>query len=144
VFPDTPTVNQLSQVISQASAPAFMLGAFAAFIAILVSRLNTIINRSIALNAISSEDAAKQKLKRDIPRLIRRAAMMNRAIFWAVIGSIATTVMVIVAFACAFFKVEHERGVAGLFMVALGAFAVSLFDFAREVRIALNETDHHG
>ena len=49
---DTPSVSQLSHVISQAAAPAFLLGAFAAFVAILANRLNIIVNRSIALNGI--------------------------------------------------------------------------------------------
>jgi hypothetical protein len=34
---DTPSVTQLSQVISQSAAPAFLLGALGAFIAILIS-----------------------------------------------------------------------------------------------------------
>jgi hypothetical protein len=75
--------------------------------------------------------------------LMRRAAMLNRAIFWAVIGSIAVTLLVIVAFASAFFAIAHERGVAILFVVSLAAFTVSLVDFAREVRIALSEFDHY-
>jgi hypothetical protein len=141
---DTPSVSQLSQVISQAAAPAFLLGALAAFIAVLISRLNRIVDRTIVLNGIADDDAVKSRLKADLPRLMRRAAMVNRAIFWAVIGSIAVTVLVIVAFASAFFEVQHERGVAVLFMVALGAFTVSLVDFAREVRIAVSEFDHHG
>ena len=141
---ETPSVSQLSQVISQAAAPAFLLGALAAFIAVLVSRLNRIIDRTIVLNAIADDDTAKSRLKADIPRLMRRAAIVNRAILWAVIGSIAVTVLVIVAFMSAFFEVQHERGVAVLFMIALGAFTVSLVDFAREVRIAVNEFDHHG
>jgi hypothetical protein len=141
---DTPSVSQLSQVISQAAAPAFLLGALAAFIAVLISRLNRIIDRTIVLNGIADDDTLKSRLKTDLPRLMRRAAMVNRAIFWAVIGSIAVTVLVIVAFASAFFEVRHERGVALLFMIALGAFTVSLVDFAREVRIALSEFDHHG
>ena len=140
---ETPSVNQLSQVISQAAAPAFLLGALAAFIAVLISRLNRIIDRTIFLNGIPADDAAKSRLKADLPRLMRRAAMMNRAIFWAVIGSIAVTVLVIVAFASAFFEVRHERGVALLFMISLGAFTISLIDFAREVRIALSEFDHY-
>lgn len=144
MLPEALSVSQLSQVISQAAAPAFMLGAFAAFIAIMVARLRSIIDRTIVLNGISNEDAARQRLKADIPRLMRRAAMMNRAIFWAVAGSISTAVLVIVAFASAFFRVEHERGVALLCMVSLGAFTVSLVDFAREMRIALHENDHHG
>ncbi len=69
--------------------------------------------------------------------------MLNRAILWAVIGSIAVTLLVIIAFASALLQVRHELGVAILFMIALGAFAVSLVDFAREVRIALSEFDHY-
>jgi hypothetical protein len=60
-----------------------------------------------------------------------------------VISSITINFMVIVAFVSAFFQIQHERGVAVLFMVSLGAFAISLIDFAREVRIALSEFDHY-
>jgi Protein of unknown function (DUF2721) len=144
MYPDTPTVSQLSHVIVQAAAPAFLLGALAAFIAVLISRLNRIIDRTIVLNAIADDDAVKSRLKADLPRLLRRVAMLSRAIFWAVIGSIAITLLVIVAFASALLQFQHERGVAILFMVALGAFTVSLVDFAREVRIALSEFDHYG
>jgi hypothetical protein len=143
MVPELPSVSQLSQVISQAAAPAFLLGALAAFIAVLISRFNRIVDRTIVLNAIADNDAAKSRLKADLPRLMRRAAMINRAIFWAVIGSITITLMVIVAFVSAFFQIQHERGVAVLFIISLGAFAVSLVDFAREVRIALSEFDHH-
>jgi hypothetical protein len=144
MIPEMPSVSQLSQVISQAAAPAFLLGALAAFIAVLIGRLNRIIDRTVALNAILDDDAVKSRLKADIPRLLRRAAMINRAIFWAVISSIAITSLVIVAFVSAFFHIQHERGVAVLFMVSLSAFTVSLIDFAREVRIALSEFDHYG
>jgi hypothetical protein len=142
VISETPSVNQLSQVISQAAAPAFLLGALAAFIAVLISRLNRIIDRTIVLNGIPADDAVKSRLKADLPRLMRRATMMNRAILWAVIGSISVSVLVIVAFASAFFEIQHERGVAVLFMISLGAFTISLIDFAKEVRIALSEFDH--
>lgn len=141
---ETPTVSQLSHVISQAAAPAFLLGALAAFIAVLISRLNRIIDRSIFLNGIPEEDAARCRLKADLPRLVQRAVMMNRAIFWAVVGSISISILIIVAFVTAFFEVQHERGVAILFIISLGAFTISLIDFAREVRIALSEYDHYG
>jgi hypothetical protein len=144
MLPDTPTVSQLSHVIAQAVAPAFLLGALAAFIAILIGRLNRIVDRTIVLNAITDGDTSKLRLKTDLPRLLHRAAMMNRAIFWAVISSITITIMVIVAFVSAFFQIEHERGVAILFVASLGAFTVSLVDFAREIRIALSEFDHYG
>ena len=144
MLPDTPSVTQLAHVISQAAAPAFLLGALAAFIAVLISRLNRVIDRTIVLNGIGDNDPTKSRLKADIPRLVRRAAMLNRAIFWGIISSITITLMVIVAFISAFFGIQHERGVALLFIVCLIAFTISLIDFAREVRIAVNEFDHHG
>ena len=140
---DTPSVSQLSQVISQAAAPAFLLGALAAFIAILINRLNRIVDRTMTLNGIPDGDTVRNRLKADLPRLMRRAAMINRAIFWAVVASIAATLLIVVAFVTAFFHLEHERGVALFFMISLGAFTISLVDFAREVRIALSDFDHH-
>jgi hypothetical protein len=143
MYPDTPSISQLSHVISQSAAPAFLLGALAAFIAILIARLNRVIDRTIVLNAISDGDVDKVRLKADLPRLMRRTVMLNRAIFWATVSSIIITVLVIVAFATALFAIQHERGVAILFMVSLAAFTASLVDFAREVRIALSEFDHY-
>jgi Protein of unknown function (DUF2721) len=61
-----------------------------------------------------------------------------------VISSIAITVLVIIAFASALFNIQHEIGVALLFIVALLALTVSLVEFAGEVRIALTEFDHYG
>ena len=40
MFPEPPSVTQLSQVIAQVTAPAFFLGAGAAFISGLTIRLN--------------------------------------------------------------------------------------------------------
>jgi hypothetical protein len=98
----------------------------------------------VILNGIPADDTVRYRLKADLPRLMQRAAMMNRAIFWAVIASISVTILVIVAFLTAFFQMQHERGVAIFFVISLGAFTISLIDFAREVRIALSEYDHYG
>ena len=144
MIPDTQSVSQLSHVISQAAAPAFILAALAGFTSLLIARQNRIVDRTIVLNGISDDDDAKRHLKADLPRLMRRAAMMNRAILWAVISSIAITVLVIIAFASALLNIQHEIGVALLFIVALLALTVSLVEFAREVRIALTEFDHYG
>ena len=67
---DTPSVSQLSQVISQAVAPAFILGALAAFISVLIGRLNRVVDRSQALNAIGGDDPARVRLKADLPVII--------------------------------------------------------------------------
>ena len=82
MLPDTPSVTQISQVITQVTAPSFLLGAVAAFTSVLISRMNRIIDRSQALNAISDDDAPRAHLKIDIPRLRRRAALLNKAILF--------------------------------------------------------------
>ena len=109
----------------------------------LIARLNRIVDRTVILNGIPDDDAVRSRLKADLPRLMRRAAMMNRAIFWAVVSSISVTLLVVVAFITAFFQLPHEYGVAIFFLISLGAFTISLIDFAREVRIALSEFDHY-
>jgi hypothetical protein len=60
---ETPSVSQLSNVISQAAAPAFLLGALAAFIAVLISRLNRIIDRTVVLNGIPDDDTVRSASK---------------------------------------------------------------------------------
>ena len=140
---DTPSVSQLSQVISQAVAPAFILGALAAFISLLILRMNRVVDRSQTLNAIGGDDPARVHLETDLPRLRRRAVLLNRAILYASISAIFGTLLVMVAFVSAFFGIQHERGIAVLFIVTLGFFAASLINLARETRIALHEFDYY-
>jgi VIT1/CCC1 family predicted Fe2+/Mn2+ transporter len=118
--------------IGQVTAPAFLLGAVAAFTSVLISRMNRIIDRSQALNAIRDDDASKAHLKLDIPRLKRRAALLNSAILFSTVSAIITSLLVIVAFVCAFYNMRHEYAVAVLFVGALGFFTVSLVYLARE------------
>jgi hypothetical protein len=143
VIPDTPSVSQLSQVIAQAIAPAFILGALAAFISLLILRLNRVVDRSQALNAIGGDDPARVHLKTDLPRLKQRSVLLNKAILYATISAIFATLLVMVAFVSAFFGIQHERGIAVLFIVTLGFFIASLINLARETRIALHELDYY-
>ena len=69
MLPDTPTINQLSLVISQAMAPAFLLVAVASFLSVLTNHMSRIIDRSRAINAISNEDITKAHLKSSLPQL---------------------------------------------------------------------------
>jgi cytochrome c biogenesis protein CcdA len=143
VITETPTVSQLSQVISQAVAPAFILGALAAFISVLILRMNRVVDRSQALNAIGGDDPARVHLKTDLPRMKRRAMLLNNAILFASISAIFATLLVLVAFVSAFFGIQHERGIAVLFIVTLGFFAAALINLVRETRIALHEFDYY-
>jgi Protein of unknown function (DUF2721) len=142
VLPD-PSVSQLSQVITQAIAPAFLLGALAAFVSVLTLRMNRVVDRSQMLNAIDNADEARAHLKADLPRMRNRAILLNNATFFATLSAISATVLVMVAFVSAFFNIQHERGLAVLFVSTLRCFATALINCPRETRIALHEFDYH-
>jgi uncharacterized membrane protein len=138
-----PSLNQLSNIIGSVAAPAFLLGAVAAFISILVSRQNRVIDRSQVLNKISKSDEERSYLKEDIPRLKRRAELLNRSVLYATVSAIVTALLVIVAFISAMLHLAHEYGVAVLFVVALAFFLLALIDLARETQMGLSDLDHH-
>jgi|SRR5450432_1944399 Protein of unknown function (DUF2721) len=132
-------VTQLSQVISQATAPAFLLGAVAAFVSVLIGRLNRIVDRSLMLVALENKDDIK--VGGDILRLQRRAKLMSKAIEFAVLAGIATTFLVIVAFGSAALGLTHAYGAAALFVVALCFFAAALICLWLEIKIAIGGLD---
>jgi hypothetical protein len=142
VLPD-PSVSQLSQVITQAIAPAFLLGALAAFVSVLTLRMNRVVDRSQMLNAIDDADKTRVHLKVDLQRMKQRATLLNNATLFATLSAISATVLVMVAFVSAFFSIQHERGIAVLFVITLAFFAAALVNFARETRIALHEFDYY-
>ena len=138
---DAPS-TQLSQVIAQVTAPAFLLGAVAAFVSALISRMNRIIDRLQVLNEIGDDNSRKTQLKSDVPRLKRRAALLNKSILFAVISAIITSILVIVAFITAYLTFPHEYGVGLFFIAALGFFTAALVNLGRETLIALHDYDH--
>jgi uncharacterized protein DUF2721 len=141
LLPVTPSMDQLSRIIGTVAAPAFLLGAVAAFISVLMSRINRVIDRSQFIHGIPESDSSRSFLKADLPRLRGRAALLNRALFSSILSAILTALIIIVAFISAFFNAAHEYGVAILFVTALVTFSASLVDLALETRMALHDND---
>jgi hypothetical protein len=137
------TVDHLAEVLAHVLAPSFLLGAVAGFISLLFTRMTNILDRLRSLNAIPAEGHVSSHLKADIPRLERRARLVNRAIFLAVCSGIAATILIVLAFASAYVGLQHVWGAAILFMVSLTLLGAALVVFASEVRIALTDYDHH-
>ena len=135
------TTDQLSLVISQAAAPAFLLGAIASFLSVLVSHMARVVDRSRAIHAIADDDPKLAHLKEHLPTLYLRAKLIIRAIYWAVGSGIAACLLMIVAFMTAYFGARHEPAAVILFTASLLLFTMSLIGFAREVRVALNQKD---
>lgn len=139
---ETLSPDRLSQAITHAIAPAFVLGAVAGFASILSTRLETIMARLRAINALP-DGHAKSHLKADIPRLRRRAKLTNQSMLFAVISGVIVASLLLVAFASVYLGIEHIYGAAIMFMIALLYLAAALVTFALEVRIALGEYDQH-
>lgn len=137
------TADHLAQVLSHVIAPSFLLGAVAGFVSILFTRMTHILDRLRSLNAIPDEGHARSALKADIPRLARRATLMNRAMLLAVCSGIAATLLIVLAFASAYMGIQHIWGAAILFMISLMLLGAALVVFAFEIRIALTDYDHH-
>jgi putative exporter of polyketide antibiotics len=136
------TIDQLSQIISQVVGPSFLLGAVASFISMLFSRMQVVLDRIRSINAIPQSDD-RSVLHEDLPRLKRRLHLLHRSIQLAIASGIVTTLLIITAFAIAFFHSSHIVGSALLFIVSLSFFFASLGVLAREVSISVSDYDHY-
>lgn len=137
------TVEHISQVISQVVAPSFMLSAVVSFISMLFARMDVVVSRVRELNGIADDDAARNNLKRDIPRLQWRIKVMHRSIMLAIYSGIATTILIISAFAIAIIGFQHVWGTAALFIIALGFFCASLTLLALDVFRSISDIEQH-
>lgn len=135
---ESPSLEQLSTVISQVTGPAFLLAAEAQLLAVLVSRMDRITDRSRALSALADDDPEARR-KAELPILRRRATLMHRAIYWGVASCIITCLMVILGFVMAFMRFAHEYGAAAMFGIAMATFTSALIAFWREVRLGFSE-----
>ena len=138
-----PDAQQLSQLMSQATAPAFVLGAVAGFVSILLGRMTAVIDRIRSLNEIADDDTTRAQLKSDTPRLRQRAKLLNSAVHLALASGIFTSLLLVVGFLSAFLHLQHEYGAGALFLISIALLAGALFRFGQEVRIGLSESDHY-
>lgn len=137
---DTPTIEQLSTVIAQVTGPAFLLAAEAQLLGVLVSRQDRIVDRARELADLDDGHALAHR-KIELPILRRRAMLIHRSIYWGVASCVVTSLLVIVAFASAFFHFRHEFGAGLLFMIAMALFTAALVAFALEIKLAYAEID---
>jgi hypothetical protein len=139
----SPDAGQLSQVISQATGPAFVLGAVAGFVSILLGRMTVVVDRIRHLNDIADDEGTRAHLKSDMPRLRRRLHLLNGAVRLALASGVYTALLLVVSFGSAFLKLQHIFGAAGLFFLVVGLLGAELFRFGQEVGIGISEADHY-
>ena len=138
---DLGSIDHLSQIISQVVAPSFVLGAVTGLISIIYSRMTALLDRIRSIKAITDDDKGRHHLRNDLPRLLRRTGLLQKAVMFAFASGISTTLLIIFAFAAALFRFQHVFGTAMLFIVSLAFFCASLASLALEGRISLSEFD---
>lgn len=131
-------IDQLSEVIAHATAPAFLLGAVAGYLSILTARLQRVADRARAIGATSrTPPASAAEWPEGAGALAERARLLHRAIYFSVLSALSTAALLILAFSLAASGIEHRWGVALMFVVALALLMASLVMLTLEVRLAM-------
>jgi Protein of unknown function (DUF2721) len=130
-MPETsPLLDHFDVAISHAAAPAFMLGAVAAFLNVLVNRFERAVDRYRTLRAETSSSAPTDIMA----SLSARMVILDHAILLAALSGLCTAALLIDLFVCALLDIPYGAGVATLFALALLLLMVSIVELIRDVR----------
>lgn len=135
-----PPIERLTQIFSNATAPAFFLGAVAAFVSLMTNRLAVVRDRASKLQALSG-GLERKVYSASMRRLVRRARRLNDAIILTLGSGICSTLLLTVLFLTQFLGEQHAYGAAALFIVATLMLSLALYYFFDEARLARFETD---
>jgi hypothetical protein len=106
----------LTQIFSNAVAPSFFLGAVAAFVSLMMSRLASVRTQIEATRAHSSRDGAVVGSDPALDLLTRRARLLNDGIILSLGGGVCATLLLAALFASQFFGLKHVYGAGVLFL----------------------------
>lgn len=138
-----PDIQRLTLIFSQATAPTFFLGAVAAFVSLMSSRLAAVVARIRALNTIPEDDAGRGHLKRDVTRLRRKARLLNSGIIASLVSGLCATTLLAILFIVEFLGLKYAYGAGLLFIVATLSLGFGLFRFAQEALVGLADADEY-
>lgn len=131
---DPGSIEHLTEIIGHVVAPAFLLGAVASFVSILVDRSQNLQHRIREKKAANGADADGQS---ELHRLKQRAQLLHRAVVLSIGSGAAAAFLIMIAFTAALVGVQHVWFVAILFIISMFLLLWSLLDFASEIKIGL-------
>jgi hypothetical protein len=137
-----PNAEDLAAIFAHAAAPAFLLAGVGGFVSVLMSRLSGIVDRIRSLSEIGESDA-RSPLKEEIPTLKRRAVLLHKAAFLALMAGISTTMLLMLSVVTALLHLQHLYGGIMLFGLAAALLSLALYRFSQEVRVALHELERY-
>jgi hypothetical protein len=134
-----PDIDRLTQIFSNAIAPAFFLGAVAAFVSLMMSRLAAVSERIKSTTALPAQAGATVGSRMSPDALAHRARLLSDGIILSLASGICATLLLAMLFASQFFGLHHVYGAAVLFIGATLLLGVALFRFAQEAWHARRE-----
>jgi hypothetical protein len=126
-------VDEITRVISLATAPAFLLGAVAGMLSLLIGRLDRISDRVRTFQ--QSENLTSVQLS-ELRRVERRSRLTQFAITGCIHCGIITGWMVVLVFVDALFGFQNSRTIVIMFIAAMNLFALALLSLWFEVRLS--------
>ena len=110
-----PDIDRLTQIFSNAVAPSFFLGAVAAFVSLMMSRLAAVNAHIKATRALPDQDRSAVGSSMALRPLTRRARLLNDGIILSLGGGVCATLLLAALFASQFFGLKHVYGAGILF-----------------------------
>jgi hypothetical protein len=135
-----PSLHKIEAIFSNATAPAFFLGAVAAFVSLMTNRLGTVNDRIRAAQAKVDAAPTPQRALH-LEHLRRRARMLHDGILLTLCAGICATLLLSELFVTQFFDLAYAYGASLLFMVATLCLVAALIRFAQEAWNARRELE---
>jgi hypothetical protein len=136
-----PDIDRLTQIFSNAVAPSFFLGAIAAFVSLMMSRLATVNGRIKATRETPIQDSAAVGSGMALGSFARRSRLLNDGIILSLGSGVCATLLLAALFASQFFGLRHVYGAGVLFFAATILLGVALFRFAQEAWLSRSELE---
>ncbi|ARO57527.1 hypothetical protein B2G69_18200 [Methylorubrum zatmanii] len=131
-------VDEVTRVIGLATAPAFLLGAVAGLLSLLVSRLTR--TADLVRSLLSSpKHAGSPEQEAALRDALTRTGYTRWAITLCVHSGIVTGWMVVLIFVDVLFGLHNSRAIAFAFILALVLFTTSLFCLLLEIRLSIED-----
>ena len=138
----TSNINDITHVIQLAIAPVFLLTAVGSIIGVLANRLSRVVDRIRVLEERTQAGVADEadRVRRELRVLERRLRLIYASVASAVFSALFVGLLIVIAFADAYVRVDLSKFVGGLFVLAMIAFIVALVVFLREIFLAVTST----
>jgi hypothetical protein len=134
-----PDIERLTRIFANAVAPAFFLGAVAAFVSIMTSRLTAVHDRIKGKRGTTDQAGATVRAGGRPEQLTRRAALLNQGIIAALGAGVCSTLLLALIFATQFFGGQRIYGAGMLFFIATLLLGFALARFAQEAWLARSD-----